>query len=31
MIFDAGGVLGMIATKEEVAIPANDDVLKVKV
>ncbi len=29
VIFDASGVRGMVATKEEFAIPADDDVLEV--
>jgi hypothetical protein len=29
VIFDASGVRGMVATEEEFAIPADDDVLEV--
>jgi hypothetical protein len=29
VIFDASGVHGMVATEEEFAIPADDDVLEV--
>ncbi len=30
VIFNASGVRGMVATEEEFAIPANDDVLEVE-